>query len=191
MTERQVRDARMIFGLIVIVMLFLKGEPLLADEIEIRGATSITLGDYVLKLDGKTTVWIDTDDGSVRVGKPKPPDDPPPKPPDDPPPVDGIGSLEGVAREAFANLPDEQRETIAGIFGKMKIGADAIVKNERQLQLLTNERLRVALKGTLNAALPGIKAVYDAANALKKTGAIATIDDWAAAWKAVAKGAAP
>jgi len=183
-----------LFAWAIVVVLALGSS---AEEIEIRGARSIKLGDYTLTLDGATTVWIDTDAGTIRVGKPnpKPPDDPPPKPP----PVTGIGSLEGVARRAFdsitgtdaSKLSRDQREQIAIVFAELPIGPTELASNETEIQQATNERIRRILRIQSPRVSPAMDAIYKAVNQLREAGTIGSVQDWAAAWKVIAKGIEP
>lgn len=196
MTEKQTRDAQTFMAIIALIFMLLQGQDLPADEIEIRGATSVRLGDYTLQLDGKTTVWIDTDAGTVRVGKPGPPPKPPP---DDPPPDTGISSLEGIARRAFdaitgegsEKLSRDQRAKIAAVFSELPIGPTELASNESEIQQATNERIRRILRIQSPRVSPAMEAIYKAVNDLRDAGTINSVGDWAKAWKAIGRGVRP
>ena len=178
-------------AMIIVVLASLGAQ---AADIEIRGATSIRLGDYTLRLDGLTTVWIDAETGTIRIGNPATPG-PEPKP--DPAP--GIESLETVAKAAFdritgpepGKLTQGQRGRVAAVFRDMKVSATGEAANENELGALTSERIRATLGDDAGKARPAIEAIFRAANRLRDAGKIVTIGDWAKAWKAIAKGVWP
>jgi len=163
-----------------------------AAEIEIRGATSIRLGDYTLKLDGRTNVWIDATTGTIRIGNPATPGP-------EPTPAPGIESLEPVAKAAFdritgvepGKLTQGQRGRVAAVFRDMKVSSTGEAANENELGALTTERIRATLGDDAGKARPAIEAIFRAANRLRDAGKIVTIGDWAKAWKAIAKGVWP
>jgi len=182
-----------IAGLILMMLPF----GISAAEIEIRGAESVRLGDYTLQLDGSTTVWIDTDAGTIRIGKPgEPKPEPDPKP--DPPPT-GIESLEAFTRAAFDRVqgegPDEitvrERQAVANVFGELDVSRTGVASNEKELGQATTEGIRRVFGSKADKVRPVLTAIFAEANRLRDAGQIVSIDDWAKAWRAIAKGAEP